>query len=131
MEDGVTREEFVQAVSRMADQVWDFHERWGLPPFDGSTRSPREAISKRQPILDEEIAELAEAVASGAATEIADEAADVLFVALGHVQSLLSVGVDGMLRVTAKNAAKTEVTHRIRPDTGKLLPIAGNPHKWR
>ena len=131
MEDGVTREEFVQAVSRMADEVWDFHERWGLPPFDGAARSPQESIARRQPILDEEIAELSDAVASGAATEIADEAADVLFVALGHVQSLLDAGVAGMRRVTAKNARKTEVTHRIRSDTGKLLPIAGKPHKWR
>jgi NTP pyrophosphatase (non-canonical NTP hydrolase) len=125
------REEFVKAVAEMADQVWDFHERWGLGPFDGEDRGHAQSIAARQAILDEEIRELREAVSSNDGKAICDEAADVLFVSLGHVQSLQSDGIAGVRRVIAKNAAKTEKTHKIRPDTGKLLPIAGKPHKWR
>jgi NTP pyrophosphatase (non-canonical NTP hydrolase) len=124
------RESFIKSVSDMADQVWDFHERWNFWPFDGPERSASQSISERQPILDEEIRELAEAVAANQSAEVAAEAADVLFVALGHVLSLRDAGTGGLAAVTAKNAAKTEKTHRIRPDTGKLLPIHGKPHKW-
>lgn len=125
------REQFIKAVSEMADQVWDFHERWQFWPFDGPERTPSRAIAERQGILDEEIAELGEAVEADDGEEIAAEAADVLFVALGHVLCLREPGLAGVRSVTEKNAGKTEETHRVRPDTGKLLPIAGKPHKWR
>lgn len=124
------REEFIKAVSGMADQVWDFHERWNFWPFDGPDRAPSKAIAERQAILDEEIEELGEAVEADNSEEISAEAADVLFVALGHVLSLREPGLAGVRSVTLKNAGKTEATHRIRPDTGKLLPISGKPHKW-
>ena len=124
------REDFIKTVSEMADQVWDFHERWNFWPFDGADRPPSKAIAERQAILDEEITELGEAVEADDSEEIAAEAADVLFVALGHVLSLKESGMAGVRAVTTKNAGKTEVTHRVRPDTGKLLPISGKPHKW-
>ncbi len=127
----MSRDEFITVVSEMADQVWDFHERWKFWPFDGPDRPPSEAIAERQAILDEEIAELGEAVEADNGEEIAAEAADVLFVALGHVLSLRGAGLAGLRSVTAKNAGKTEATHRVREDTGKLLPISGKPHKWR
>lgn len=125
------REQFIKAVSDMADQVWDFHERWNFWPFDGQERPPSKAIAERQAILDEEIAELSEAVEAEDSDEISAEAADVLFVAIGHVLSLREAGLAGVRSVTNKNAGKTEATHRIRPDTGKLLPIHGKPHKWK
>ncbi len=124
------REEFLKTVGEMADQVWDFHERWKFWPFDGVERPPSRAIAERQAILDEEIAELGEAVAAESTEEITAEAADVLFVALGHVLSLREPGLAGLRAVTAKNAGKTEETHAVRPDTGKLLPLHGKPHKW-
>lgn len=125
------REQFIQAVSEMADQVWDFHERWRFWPFEGPDRPPSRAIAERQAILDEEISELGEAVEAEDGEEIAAEAADVLFVAMGHVLSLRESGLAGTRFVTEKNAGKTEETHRIRSDTGKLLPISGKPHKWK
>jgi NTP pyrophosphatase (non-canonical NTP hydrolase) len=110
------REEFLKTVTDMADQVWDFHERWSFWPFDGPERSPSTAITERQPILDEEVRELAEAVSSRDDPEVCKEAADVLFVALGHILSLKEPGLDGVREVTAKNARKTEATHRVRPE---------------
>ena len=125
------REQFLGAVRDMADQVWDFHERWGFWPFEGPEQSPAVAISAREAILAEEINELSEAVEQDDGAEIAAEAADVLFVAMGHVLSLKDAGIKGVISVTGKNAAKTDKTHAVRSDTGKLLPLEGKPHKWR
>ncbi|MCH8327834.1 MAG: hypothetical protein IID15_04835 [Candidatus Marinimicrobia bacterium] len=50
MEDGITREEFVQAVSRMADQVWDHLQQamyqvvYGFRGTGFRTRIPGERI---------------------------------------------------------------------------------------
>ena len=62
---------------------------------------------------------------------VADETADILFVAMGHAEAMGTPGIEGMDRVTNKSAAKTNETHAIRPDTGKVLPKEGKPHKWR
>lgn len=128
----VSRAVFVDSVAAMAGEVWDFHDRFGVGSgqFDGQT--PTEIISNRKNILDEEVAELAQALSGSEGDEsVADESADVLFVAMGHVEAMGRAGVDGVGRITGKNAAKTNETHAIRPDTGKLLPREGKPHKWQ
>ena len=128
----IARQEFVDSVAEMAGEVWDFHNRFGVGSgqFDGKT--PTEIIANRKNILDEEFAELAQALADGEGDEsVAGGTADILFVAMGHVEAMGSSGVEGVRRVTAKNTAKTNETHAIRPDTGKLLPKEGKPHKWQ
>ena len=114
----------------MAGEVWDFHNRWGFGSGMFTGRNPATVINERKAILDEEVRELEEAVAEQDDRGTADEAADVLFVAIGHIESLGREGIDAVARVTDKNARKTEVTHAIRSDTGKLLPKDGKPHKW-
>ena len=126
----VGEEEFVQAVSDMAREVWDFHNRWGFGSGHFSDKSPTEIIKRRKAILGEEIRELQEAVGDDDVVAVCDEAADVLFVAIGHIEALGSAGLDGVRKVTEKNSGKTETTHAIRHDTGKLLPKEGKPHKW-
>jgi predicted HAD superfamily Cof-like phosphohydrolase len=128
----ISRQQFVDSVAAMAGEVWDFHNRFevGSGQFDGQT--PTEIISNRKNILDEEVAELAQAISENEGDEsVAGETADVLFVAMGHVEAMGSAGVEGVNRITSKNAAKTNETHAIRPDTGKLLPRKGKPHKWQ
>lgn len=127
----VSREDYVAAVTRMASEVWDFHNRWGFGSGMFATADASDVISERTPILAEEIDELTEAVAAKSQQEVANEAADVLFVALGHIESLGTRGIKSVDRVTVKNATKTEATHAIRIDTGKLLPKQGKPHKWQ
>ena len=126
----VSEEEFVQAVSDMAREVWDFHNRWGFGSGHFTDAAPASIIDRRKEILDEEVRELREAVDDNDTTSICNEAADVLFVAIGHIEALGAQGLDGVRYVTAKNARKTEETHAIRHDTGKLLPKEGKPHKW-
>ncbi len=126
----VSEEEFVKTVSEMAREVWDFHNRWGFGSGHFEDTSPAEVISRRKAILAEEVRELAEAVDENDTEGIVNEAADVLFVAIGHIEALGTQGLDGVRYVTNKNARKTEQTHAIRQDTGKLLPKEGKPYKW-
>ena len=124
------RNEFVSAVADMAAEVWDFHDRFGIDRGNNATRACHEAIIERAPMLREEFEEMVAAARAKDEPETCHEAADVLFVAIGNMVSLGDAGVEGVRNVTAKNAAKTHETHAIRPDTGKLLPIHGKPHKW-
>jgi NTP pyrophosphatase (non-canonical NTP hydrolase) len=128
----VSREEFVGSISRMAGEVWDFHNRFevGSGQFEG--RSATEIVANRTSILDEEFSELAQAISENEGDDaVADETADILFVAMGHAEAMGAPGIEGLDRVTDKAAAKTNETHAIRPDTGKVLPRKGKPHKWQ
>ena len=125
------RDQFVNAVADMAAEVWDFHDRFGFGSGNKATRACHEVIIERAPMLREEFEEMLDAAKSKDESETCQEAADVLFVAIGNIESLGNAGIEGVRTVTAKNAAKTHETHAIRPDTGKLLPIHGKPHKWR
>ena len=120
----------MQAVSDMAREVWDFHNRWGFGSGHFTGVDPASIIDRRRAILAEEVRELREAVAENDGVEVCNEAADVLFVALGHIEALGTEGLAGVRYVTEKNAGKTTETHAIRQDTGKLLPKQGKPHKW-
>ena len=124
------RDQFVNSVADMAAEVWDFHDRFGFGSGNKATRACHEVIIERAPMLREEFEEMLDAAKSKDESETCQEAADVLFVAIGNIESLGNAGIKGVRTVTAKNAAKTHETHAIRPDTGKLLPIHGKPHKW-
>ncbi len=128
----VERNAFVDSVARMAGEVWDFHNRFqvGSGQFEG--KNPTEIVANRTNILDEEINELAEAISQNEGDDaVADETADILFVTMGHAEAMGMPGIEGIQRVTDKSASKTNKTHAIRPDTGKVLPIKGKAHKWK
>ena len=84
----VSEEEFVKTVSDMAREVWDFHNRWGFGSGHFEDTNPANIINRRKEILAEEIRELGEAVEEEDTTGVLNEAADVLFVAIGHVEAL-------------------------------------------
>ncbi|HJM53968.1 MAG TPA: MazG nucleotide pyrophosphohydrolase domain-containing protein [Dehalococcoidia bacterium] len=119
---GSDRERFVETAARLAAEVYDFHERWAL-----ESGTPLEMIVRRTPMLDEEVRELKEEVERPAAefneAAMAEEAADVLFVALGHMEQLGAMGLVGMDTVTAKNIAKTTKSHFKHPVSGKVTRI--------
>ena len=52
----IGEEEFVQAVSEMAREVWDFHNRWGFGSGHFEDTSPANIIDRRKAILAEEVA---------------------------------------------------------------------------
>lgn len=116
---GSDRERYLDAVARLAGEVYDFHERWSL-----EKGTPLEVMRRRTPMLDEEVQELREEVDRPAPAfdeaAMSEEAADVLFVALGHMEQLGAVGLAGMETVTGKNIAKTTKSHYLHPETGKV-----------
>lgn len=71
--------------------VRQFHQRFRLPCADRPTRLERNAAAARERLLDEETAELAAAVRSGRLPAIAQELADVVYVAYG---TALAYGID-------------------------------------
>ena len=126
------RREFVDSVTRMAGEVWDFHNRFEVGSGQFQGQSVTEIIANRTSILDEEFNELSQAIsAKEGDAAVADETADILFVAMGHAEAMGFPGIEGIERVTNKSAAKTNETHAIRPDTGKVIPRKGKPHKWQ
>ena len=128
----IGRREFVDSVARMAGEVWDFHNRFEVGSGQFQGQSVTEIIANRTSILDEEFDELSQAISAKEGDEaVADETADILFVAMGHAEAMGFPGIEGLERVTNKSAAKTNETHAIRPDTGKVIPRKGKPHKWQ
>ena len=112
----------MNTAARLAAEVYDFHERWAL-----ESGTPLEVIIKRSPMLNEEVRELKEEVERPVPefdeAKMAEEAADVLFVALGHMEQLGAIGLSGMNAVTAKNVAKTTKSHFKHPVSGKVTRI--------
>jgi hypothetical protein len=128
----INRRDFVDSVARMAGEVWDFHNRFEVGSGQFQGQSVTEIIANRNSILDEEFDELSQAISAKEGDEaVADETADILFVAMGHAEAMGFPGIEGLERVTNKSAAKTNETHAIRPDTGKVIPRKGKPHKWQ
>ena len=125
------KENFVESISEMAEEVWDFHNRFGLGSGKHQKSSPIEIIEKRTNILDEEIDEMFEAIKNKDDKETLLELADILFVVMGHVESVGNSGIEAVKDITIKNSHKTLDKYAIRPDTGKLLPLEGKPHKWQ
>ena len=68
-----------------------FHEVFGLHHPDRPTQVSAEVAAQRQRLLDEEVAEVAEAVRGGELSEIAHELADVVYVAYG---TAITYGID-------------------------------------
>ena len=128
----IGRQEFIDSAARMAGEVWDLHNRFEVGSGQFQGQSATEIVANRTSILDEEFNELAQAISEKEGDDaVADETADIIFVALGHAEAMGSQGIEGLDRVTDKAAAKTNETHAIRPDTGKVLPKKGKPHKWQ
>jgi len=114
----VPRSEFLSAVTNLAAEVYDFHERWGV-----EERLPDSAIERikiRQPLLREEMGELDNEIVTKDETALAEEATDVAFVAIGHLAALQELSLVAVETVVAKNAAKTDATHYINRETGKI-----------
>ena len=123
----LSREEFVTAVSRLAESVYDFHTRFAIPNINGKTLPdgmtddifPR--LCTRLAFLMEETGEHARELNQACIDRAADEMADVAFVAMGTLLELNSLGVIACHEVANKNDKKTLRTHMVEPSSGKLV----------
>ena len=96
----------------------EFHRRWGIDREREVAPLPTEWLLSRSALIAEENAEFA---AAGSWEDVAEEAADVLFVAIGTLDMLPDgLAVRAIRTVIDKNDAKTDATHFIHPTTGKV-----------
>ena len=117
----MTKEQFVEVASRLAESVYDFHVRFDA---SGIHEEDEEAIMghvrNRVPILVEEVGEHCKAVNHNNLIEAAKEAADVAYVALGTLLTLGQYGGRYGHFVVEKNNKKTPETHHIG-EAGKAI----------
>ena len=119
----ISRDEFVAAVSRLAESVYDFHQRFDIPNINANTSNdcaiPR--LCARLAFLMEEVGEHARELNVGALDDAAAEMADVAFVAIGTLLELDALGIAASRQVANKNDKKTLQTHFIEETSGKLV----------
>lgn len=112
MKEQLNRESFISAVTKLAESVYDFHERWNLL---NTTKSYFLSIQEREELLMEEIRELSFEYNKNDTDKseilLCQEAADVLYVALGNMIGLNKVGLNAIHQVADKNNKKTSKTH--------------------
>ena len=121
--DAITREEFVTAVSRLAESVYDFHARFDIPKLNDKSHydDPFPRLCTRLAFLMEETGEHAKELNQGVLDRAADEMADVAFVAMGTLLELDAIGANACCEVADKNDKKTLQTHIVEPSSGKLI----------
>ena len=121
----VSRQEFIDAVSRLAESVYDFHARFDIPNINAKAPSddvfPR--LCTRLAFLMEETGEHARELNQANLGLAADEMADVAFVAMGTLLEMNTLGATACRDVADKNDKKTLQTHMVEPSSGKLVRI--------
>ena len=122
-DNAVSREDFVSAVSRLAESVYDFHTRFDIPNINEKAPSGVvfSRLCTRLAFLMEETGEHARELNQGALDRAADEMADVAFVAMGTLLEMDALGADACNDVANKNDNKTLHTHMVEPSSGKLV----------
>jgi NTP pyrophosphatase (non-canonical NTP hydrolase) len=119
----LTREEFVAAMALIAESVYDFHSRFGIPMV-GAGLSPEKALEElrtRLPYLMEEVGEHARALNNDDLGDALLELADVAFVVAGSVLNMGGLAAASCREVARKNDAKTAATHYLEESSGKVL----------
>ena len=118
-----SREEFVAAMARIAESVYDFHSRFGLTMVGAGLSSEQglDALRARLPYLVEEIGEHSKALNNDDLADALLELADVAFVAAGSVLTAGAPALSACREVAAKNDAKTSDTHYLEASSGKVL----------
>ena len=105
----------------MVRSVSEFHDRWRIEQQADRGALPTRWLRSRSALITEENREFATARNWD---NLAEEAADVLFVALGTLDLLpVDTVARAMRTVIEKNDSKTESTHHLHPETGKVTRL--------
>lgn len=125
--DSISRQEFMDSITRMAGSVYDFHDRFGIPPIsvNGSSEAAFDRLRTRLAYLVEESGEHSKELNQGNLVDASDELADVAFVAMGTLLELNELGANACQTVAAKNDRKTQETHDFDSGSGKLVKRQG------
>ena len=108
-------QDMINLIGQLTASVDAFHERFGLVG-----PSTQDELLSRIPIQDEEVKELHHAILHEPPENVAAEATDVLYVAIGTLLRLDSDLVnDAIKEVIQKNNGKTWETHHVN-EAGKV-----------
>ncbi len=113
--------------SRIAAQVAQFHDTFGLPLRSSPTAAVgNDEVALRLALIEEEVGELRDAAAAGDLTAIADALADIVYIAYGSAH-VYGIDLDAVLdEVHASNMTKLGADGRpVRRSDGKILKGPG------
>ena len=112
----MSADQLEKLITEIVVSVKEFHQRFGQV---GPTT--QDELLSRIPIQYEEVQELHEAILHEAPERVANEATDVLFVAIGTLLRLdPDLTANALVEVIEKNDAKTWHTHHINA-VGKVV----------
>lgn len=111
------RKDFVELITKLAESVYDFHARFNL--FENM---PDDLIPERILLTAEELGEMSRAYMREGWDQTNEEAADLLYIALGTVLFLGGDGAEKTQDVIEKNAKKTSKTHTVNT-AGKVVKL--------
>ena len=126
--DNISRQDFLDSIRRIAGSVYDFHDRFGIPPIsvNGSSDAAFDRLRTRLAYLVEETGEHSRELNQSNLLDASQELADVAFVAMGTLLELDDMGSEACHVVAAKNDRKTRETHTFESGSGKVVKRQAN-----
>ncbi len=119
----ISRQDFLDSVTRIAGSVYDFQSRFGIPAINinGSSDVAFNRLRTRLAYLIEESGEHSKELNQGNLQDASEELADVAFVAMGTLLELSEMGAEACQTVALKNDRKTHETHDFDAGSGKIV----------
>ena len=124
--ENLRRERYVGAVSKLAESVFDFHDKFQVPELDTIYDSDNkelvlETLRRRLSFLMEEVGEHSRALNRIELPNAVEEIVDVAYVALGTILVLGEQGDNACHDVSSKNNSKNAGDYVVNPISGKLV----------
>ena len=119
----VPKQMFLKTIDQLAGSVYDFHKKFDIPSLDNSFSSKEvaQAAQRRVLLQCEELGELSRAISEIATSDIYEEAADVLYIALGTIAVFSGYGINACNQVIGKNQKKALDSLYIKNQEGKVV----------
>ena len=120
------KEQYVGAVSELAESVFDFHDKFEVHELDaiydsGNKEFVLETLRRRLSFLMEEVGEHSRALNRIELANAVEEIVDVAYVALGTILVLGKQGDNACHDVSSKNNSKNAGDYVVNPISGKLV----------
>jgi len=124
--ENLRKEIYVGAVSKLAESVFDFHDKFQVPELDdihdpNNKEFVLETLRRRLSFLIEEVGEHSRALNRIELSNAIEEIVDVAYVALGTILVLGEQGNNACNEVSKKNNSKNAGDYVVNSISGKLV----------